>query len=122
MLLLDRIDELLRGVHGRASKLVTEPLPNTLVLDALGQIAIAVLSTEGASEAAVWYLASVEDIELGRPARPGDTLRLEASVDRIWKTTARMTIRASVPGAHDVAKGIMVLSNNHAEPTTTQQR
>lgn len=122
MLLLDRIDELLRGVHGSATKMVTEPLANTLVIDALGQIAIAVLSTEGASEAAVWYLASVEDLELGEPARAGETLRLEASVARIWKTTARMTIRASVPRGHDVVKGTMVLSNNHAEPATTLQR
>ncbi|MEO8379192.1 MAG: hypothetical protein ABI779_05970 [Acidobacteriota bacterium] len=113
MLLLDRIDELVRGVHGRATKLLTEPLASTLVIDALGQVAIAVLSVEGAREAAVWYLASLETLELGLPARTGETLHLEASVDRIWKTTARMTLRASVPRGRDVVKGTMVLSNHH---------
>lgn len=113
MLLLDRIDELVRGDRGLATKLLTEPLAHTLVIDALGQVAIAVLSTEGADEPAVWYLASIEDIHLGAPARTGDTLRLEASVERIWKTTARINLRAFVPYGHDVVKGTMVLSNNH---------
>jgi len=112
MLLLDRIDELVHGVHGRGTKLLTEPMAGTLVIDALGQVAIAVLSTKGASEPAVWYLASLENLNLGAPARPGETLRLEASVERIWKTTARMTLRASVPLGRDVVKGTMVLSNH----------
>ena len=113
MLLLDRIDELVRGDHGCATKLVSEPLANTLVIDALGQVAIAVLSVEGADEPAVWYLASVENLQLGSPARPGETLRLEARVERIWKTTARISLRASVPNSREVVKGTMVLSNNH---------
>lgn len=114
MLLLDRIDELVRGARGRATKLVTEPLANTLVIDALGQVAIAVLSEEGATEPAVWYLASIEDIELGAPVRAGETLRLDATVERIWKTTARIALRAFVPHQRDVVKGTMVLSNNHS--------
>lgn len=114
MLLLDRIDELVRGAHGRATKLLTEPLAGTLVIDALGQVAIAVLSNQDDAEPAVWYLASIEDIQLGAPARTGETLRLEASVERIWKTTARIQLRAFVPNGHDVVKGTMVLSNNHA--------
>ena len=133
MLLIDRIDELVPDVRGVATKQVTETLANTLVIDALGQIGIAVLrasvTPNGAGSpgslaigrddrSAVWYLASLEDIETGRPASPGETLRLEASVQRIFKTTARLVLRASVPNGRDVVKGTMVLSNatTRAEP------
>ena len=114
MLLLDRIDELVRGDRGLATKQLAEPLASTLIIDALGQVAIAVLSEQNADEPAVWYLASIEDIHLGAPARTGETLRLEASVERIWKTTARINLRAFIPNGHDVVKGTMVLSNNHS--------
>ena len=113
MLLLDRIDELVRGDRGLATKQLAEPLASTLITDALGQVAIAVLSDEKTADPTVWYLASIEDIHLGAPARTGDTLRLEASIERIWKTTARIHLRAFVPNGHDVVKGTMVLSNNH---------
>jgi 3-hydroxyacyl-[acyl-carrier-protein] dehydratase len=111
MLLVDRIDELVRGVRGTGIKLVTEPLASTLVIDALGQVAIAVLSDETSPEPRVWYLASIEDVQMGAPALPGDTLRLEASISRTFKTTVRISLRASVPNGHDVVKGTMVLSN-----------
>ena len=114
MLLLDRIDELVRGDRGLATKQLAEPLASTLIIDALGQVAIAVLSENNADTPAVWYLASIEDIHLGAPARTGETLRLEASVERIWKTTARINLRAFIPNGHDVVKGTMVLSNNHS--------
>lgn len=114
MLLLDRIDGLVRGSHGRATKQLAEPMAGTLIIDALGQIAIAVLSTEAAGEPTIWYLASIEHIHLGAAARAGETLCLEASVERIWKTTARIRLRASVLNGRDVLKGTMVLSNNHA--------
>ena len=114
MLLLDRIDELVRGDRGLATKQLAEPLASTLIIDALGQVAIAVLSENNADTPAVWYLASIEEIHLGAPARTGETLRLEASVERIWKTTARINLRAFIPNGHDVVKGTMVLSNNHS--------
>ena len=114
MLLLDRIDELVRGDRGLATKQLAEPLASTLIIDALGQVAIAVLSETNVDTPAVWYLASIEDIHLGAPARTGETLRLEASVERIWKTTARINLRAFIPNGHDVVKGTMVLSNNHS--------
>jgi len=113
MLLVDRIDELVRGVRGTGIKLVTETLASTLVIDALGQVAIAVLSDETSPEPKVWYLASIEDVHMGAPAQPGDTLRLEASILRTFKTTVRISLRASVPHGHDVVRGTMVLSNAH---------
>jgi 3-hydroxyacyl-[acyl-carrier-protein] dehydratase len=110
MLLVDRIDELVPGTRGRGSKLVTAGgMSSSLVIDALGQVAIAVLAESGTPR--VWYLASLESMELGAPARPGELLSLEASVERLWKTTARIHLRASVPNGHDVVKGTMVLSN-----------
>ncbi|HEY0143943.1 MAG TPA: hydroxymyristoyl-ACP dehydratase [Thermoanaerobaculia bacterium] len=111
MLLVDRIEELVRGARATGYKQVSEELSNTLVIDALGQVAIAILSDETSEEAGVWYLASVEDIECGAPVRPGQTLRLEATILRSFKTTVRIALRASVPYGHDVVKGTMVLSN-----------
>jgi 3-hydroxyacyl-[acyl-carrier-protein] dehydratase len=111
MLLVDRIDELVRGVRGTGIKNVSEELANTLVIDALGQVAIAVLSDEVSAEPQVWYLASIEDVHMGAPAQPGDTLRLEATILRTFKTTVRISLRASVPHGHDVVRGTMVLSN-----------
>lgn len=111
MLLVDSIEELVRGHRGAGIKRVTEPLSNMLVVDALGQVAIAVLSEEGQQEPAVWYLASLEDIQMGQPVRAGETLRYEAVILRTFKTTVRISLRASVPHGRDVVKGTMVLSN-----------
>lgn len=113
MLLVDSIEQLVRGDRGVGIKLVTEPLSNMLVVDALGQVAIAVLSEEGQDEAAVWYLASIEDVRMGEPVRAGETLRYEAVINRTFKTTVRISIRASVPHGRDVVSGTMVLSNAH---------
>jgi 3-hydroxyacyl-[acyl-carrier-protein] dehydratase len=111
MLLVDSIDELVRGVRGTGTKSLTAELPNTLLIDALGQVAIAVLSDETSPEPAVWYLASLEDVQLGAPAGAGDTLRLEATITRAWKTTVRFRLRASLANDRDVVNATMVLSN-----------
>lgn len=119
MLLLDRIESLEPGRRGTAFKAVTagevqsegapeEGLAPTLLVDALGQLAIVVLDSAGAARS-VWYLGSVEAMEFPEPTRPGDVVRMEAVVQRTFRGSSRVNVSARV-GDRDVARGVMVLS------------
>jgi 3-hydroxyacyl-[acyl-carrier-protein] dehydratase len=117
MLLVDCFEEIVPNAYGRGIKRVSsgdtmlasrhsEPfLPPVLIVDAIGQVAIAALGREHA----VWYLASIEDVTFGGPACPGDTIVFEATVLRLWRTTARLSIQARI-GAVTIASGVMVLA------------
>jgi 3-hydroxyacyl-[acyl-carrier-protein] dehydratase len=120
MLLLDRLETLEPGRRGTARKAVTAAEPYcasaepgdcapTLLVDALGQLAIAVLGGTQAAAHAVWYLGSVEDMQFGAPARAGDVLQLEALVQRSFRGSSRVLVSARVEGRL-VAQGHMVLS------------
>lgn len=115
MLLLDAIDSLAAG-RGRARKAVSAgehggalAFAPTLLVDALGQLAIAVLRAGGGGVHDVWYLGSIEDMRLGTPARAGDVVHMEAVVQRSFRGSARVRVRADVD-ARTVAEGVMVLS------------
>jgi len=120
MLLLDRIESLEPGRRGAAVKAVTadevqsEAAPEgglapTLLVDALGQLAIVVLDAAGGAARSVWYLGSVEAMEFPESTRPGDVVRMEAVVQRTFRGSSRVRVRARV-GDREVARGVMVLS------------
>ena len=118
MLLLDAIESMEPGRRGRARKAVTTgphgtaggpAFASTLLVDALGQLAIAVLRVGGAGVHEVWYLGSIEGMEFGAPARPGDVIHLEAAVQRSFRGSARVSVLARVDDL-PIAQGFMVLS------------
>jgi 3-hydroxyacyl-[acyl-carrier-protein] dehydratase len=145
MLLIDRIDEMTPGRHGIALKAISvnefqahgvppgdrPPLPGTFIVDALGQLAIGVLSartTEDAEDAedrevredtedreesedrpGVWYLAAIEGVRFEMAASPGDLLRLEATVQRQFGSVSKLAVRATIEGK-TVAEGVLLLS------------
>lgn len=124
MLLLDRIDRVEPGRRGEAFKAVSANevpvgaalegpgLSRSLVVDALGQLAIVVLAR--AAAASVYYLAGIESMELDRPPRAGDQLRLSAEVERTWGGVSRVQVRGEVDGRR-VAEGTMLLARRRAE-------
>jgi 3-hydroxyacyl-[acyl-carrier-protein] dehydratase len=121
MLLVDRLQSLTPGRQGQAVKAISANeahaeaadescgLPFSLVVDALGQLAIVVLSAGSQEQAARWYLGAIDSMEFGRPLWPGDLVRMEALVQRSFRGTSRVSVRASV-GEESVAGGVMVLS------------
>ena len=118
MLLLDAIESLEPGSRGTARKAVTagehggaalSGFAPTLLVDALGQLAIAVLQAAGGSEHVVWYLGSIEGMEFGAPARAGDVVRMQAAVQRSFRGSTRVSVVAHV-AERRIARGFMVLS------------
>ncbi len=120
MLLLDRLETLERGRRGTARKAVTAgelqcasaeagEFAPTLLVDALGQLAIVVLGGAEAAAHAVWYLGAIEDMRFEAPAQAGDVLRLEAVVQRSFRGSSRVQVSARVE-ERLVAQGHMVLS------------
>jgi 3-hydroxyacyl-[acyl-carrier-protein] dehydratase len=132
MLLIDRLEALVPGRSGSALKAVSANemhfaaagaaaagMPPTLLVDALGQLAIVVLApaaSEGvpAAPPPVYYLADIEGMEFDRPPRPGDVLRMEATVGRTWGRTSRVQVRGEVDGRR-VAAGTMILARSGSE-------
>ncbi|MET0551852.1 MAG: hydroxymyristoyl-ACP dehydratase [Vicinamibacteria bacterium] len=126
LLLLDRLLRVDPGRSGAAEKAVSANevpvgaadggagLPRSLVVDALGQLAIAVLAQAGeGATPSVYYLAGIESMELDRPPRAGDLLRMEATVRKTWGRTSRVHVRGEVDGLQ-VAQGTMVLARREA--------
>jgi 3-hydroxyacyl-[acyl-carrier-protein] dehydratase len=119
--LLDRLERVEPGRCGTALKAVSANevpvgaaagagLARSLVVDALGQLAIVVLAQAVADgKPSVYYLAGIERMELDRPPRAGDLLRMEASVEKTWGRTSRVQVRGEVDGRR-VAEGTMVLA------------
>lgn len=129
LLLLDRLESVEPGRRGAALKAVSAGevpvgaagegpgLTRSLVVDALGQLAIVVLDrAAGDAAPAVYYLAGIERMELDRPPGPGDLLRLSAQVERTWGSISRVQVRGDVEGRR-VAEGTMVLARRRAEET-----
>ena|ERR1700730_14732693 len=121
MRLVDRFECIEPRSYGRAIKLVSindtmlgavgkqRFVPNSLVVDALGQVAIAVMAKGDGTMPGVWYLATIDGVEFGAPARPGETIVLEARILRVWRTTVRIAIHARI-AERTVARGVMVLA------------
>jgi 3-hydroxyacyl-[acyl-carrier-protein] dehydratase len=130
MLLIDRLGAVVPGRHGSALKAVSANemhfaadgtsagMPPTLVVDALGQLAIVVLAPAaadgGGAPPPVYYLAHIEAMEFGRPPRPGDLLHMEATVRRTLGRTSRVEVRGKV-GGRPVAEGTLILAREGDE-------
>lgn len=110
-LLLDRILELEPGVRALGEKLVTinEPffqghfpnmpiMPGVLMIEALAQAgAVAALSMpENTGKLA--FFAGLDKVRFRRPVHPGDTLRLEVTLDKIRRGIGRGSGKATVDG------------------------
>jgi 3-hydroxyacyl-[acyl-carrier-protein] dehydratase len=123
MLLIDRLESLEPRRRGVAFKLVSagelqaegvDGFPATLLVDALGQLAILVLAASPAEAGAapqpgIWYLAALESLRLGEPAEVGDEVRMEVEVERSWRGTSRVAVRATT-AVRALAQGVMVLA------------
>ncbi|MBC8076127.1 MAG: 3-hydroxyacyl-ACP dehydratase FabZ [Chloroflexales bacterium] len=110
-LLLDRVLELEPGVRAVAEKLVTinEPffqghfpayplMPGVLQLEALAQAgAVAALSLPEFAGKLILF-AGIDKVRFKRQVRPGDTLRLETSLDKMRRNIGKGVGRATVDG------------------------
>lgn len=110
-LLLDRVLELEPGVRAVGEKLVTinEPffqghfpdfpiMPGVLQIEALAQTgAVAALSLPEFAGKLVFF-AGVDKARFKRQVRPGDTLRLEVSLDKMRRNIGKGQARATVDG------------------------
>lgn len=122
MLLVDRLEASTQPRRGTAWKAVSagethgdggvgaSGLSPALLVDALGQLAIVVLSAEAGHAQPVFYLGSIEAMEFGAPAQAGDRVRLEADVERTFRGSSRVRVKAQV-GERLVARGLMVLAS-----------
>lgn len=121
MLLVDRLRHLVPGRSGRAVKAVTsnEPhlgggfgigaMPPALVIDALGQLAITVLSSLTRPKPRLWYLSGLEDVSWETLPKAGDVMEMEADVLRTWRGTSKVGVTAKVKGTACL-RGVMVLT------------
>jgi 3-hydroxyacyl-[acyl-carrier-protein] dehydratase len=122
MRLVDRLVVLTPNEYGCAIKAISlgethgegaawaARIPRTLIVDALGQVAIMVLNAARPESPAIWYLASIDAMSFTGDAAAGDLLRLEATVQRTWRTTSKIAVRASVDGRM-VGEGSLVLAS-----------
>jgi 3-hydroxyacyl-[acyl-carrier-protein] dehydratase len=119
-LLLDRVLELEPGVRAVAEKLVSanEPqftghfpgnpiMPGVLMVEALAQTgAVAALSLpEHRGKLAIF--AGIDHCRFKRLVRPGDTLRLEVSLETFRRGIGKSAARATVDGQLAVEAGLL---------------
>jgi 3-hydroxyacyl-[acyl-carrier-protein] dehydratase len=128
MLLVDRLESLRPAHSGSALKAVTfgeahgecafdegpHALPASLVVDALGQVAIAVMNAGATGSPVRWVLGAIEGMEFPRAVQPGELMKMDAVVRRTWQRISRVAVRASVEG-ETVAEGLLVLSRDEVE-------
>lgn len=128
-LFVDAITVIDPGRHVRGVKRVTssdcarEPVsgvplawPNLLVLEALAQAASAILA--GLADGAVGtvgYFASMSDVRLRAPARPGETLTLDVRLVRFRRGVARVLGVATVDDRF-VARATFAVALRAARP------
>lgn len=110
-LLIDRIVELEPGVRAVGEKLVSanEPqftghfpgnpvMPGVLIVEAMAQTgAVAALSLP-AHQGKLVLFAGIDSCRFKRIVRPGDSLRLEVSLDRLRRGVGKGSGRATVGG------------------------
>lgn len=111
-LLLDRILELEPGARAVGEKLVTinEPffqghfpanpiMPGVLIVEALAQAgAVAALSLPEYQGRMVFF-AGIDKVRFRRPVRPGDTLRLEVTLEKMRRGVGKGSGKATVADA-----------------------
>lgn len=110
-LLVDRVLELEPGVRAVGEKLVTinEPffqghfpdfpiMPGVLIVEALAQTgAVAVLSLEE-YRGKLAFFAGIDKVRFRRPVHPGDTLRLEVTMEKLRRSVGKGAGKATVAG------------------------
>jgi 3-hydroxyacyl-[acyl-carrier-protein] dehydratase len=128
MLLVDRLESLRAAHSGSALKAVTfdeshregavdegpHALAPTLIVDALGQVAILVVNAGAAGPPGRWVLGAIERMDFPRAVCPGESMRMEATVRRAWQRIRQVAVRASVDG-ETAAEGLLVLSRDVTE-------
>ncbi len=110
-LLIDRIVELEPGRRAVGEKLVTigEPyfqghfpdfpiMPGVLIIEALAQTACVAALSLPEYQGKIGLFAGIDNARFKRPVRPGDTLRLEISLDKMRRGIGRGTGIATVDG------------------------
>ena len=121
-LMVDKIVALEPGKHAVGIKAVTANewyfpghvpgypvMPGVLQIEALAQVAgIAALSLpENAGK--MGFFAGIDRIRFKRQVKPGDTLRLEATLTRVRPPICQATVEASVDGEVACAGDIMFI-------------
>jgi 3-hydroxyacyl-[acyl-carrier-protein] dehydratase len=113
MLLVDRLESIVPEHSGSALKAITagaaQGLPPTLIVDALGQLAIMVMNAGASRPPSRWLLGAIEGMVFPHRVSPGDLLRMEAWVRKSWRQSIRVAVRASVEG-RTAAEGVLVLT------------
>jgi len=110
-LLVDRIVELEAGVRAVGEKLVTmnEPqflghfpgnpiMPGVLIVEALAQTGAVALLSMPEHEGKLVLFAGIDGVRFKRIVRPGDTIRLEVTLDKLRRGIGKGSARASVDG------------------------
>ncbi|MCG8346689.1 MAG: 3-hydroxyacyl-ACP dehydratase FabZ [Chloroflexales bacterium] len=108
-LLLDRILELEPGVRAVGEKLVTinEPffqghfpefpiMPGVLIVEALAQTGVVAALSLPEYKGKLAFFAGIDGVRFRQPVRPGDTLRLEVSLDKIRRGVGKGSGKATV--------------------------
>jgi 3-hydroxyacyl-[acyl-carrier-protein] dehydratase len=110
-LLIDRILELEPGRRAVGEKLVTigEPffqghfpdfpiMPGVLIIEALAQTACVAALSLPDYQGKIGLFAGIDRARFKRPVRPGDTLRLEITLDKMRRNIGRGSGKATVDG------------------------
>ncbi len=110
-LLIDRILEIEAGVRAVGLKQVTmnEPffighfpgqpvMPGVLVVEALAQVGAVAVLMQPEYRGKIAYFAGIDDVRFRKPVTPGDTLRLEASLEKIKRAVGKGRGIATVDG------------------------
>ena len=108
-LLVDRILELEAGKRAVGLKLVSANegffqghfpgypvMPGVLIVEALAQVGAVAVLTVPQFQGKIVYFAGLDGVRFRRPVVPGDTLRLDVSLDRLRGSIGRGGARATV--------------------------
>lgn len=125
-LLVDRVEELIKGEYIKAYKNITfnEPffqghfpglpvMPGVLIIEALAQAGGLIVLTSGKvdTEGKVFLFTGIDKVKFRRPVVPGDKLDLTIKNVRnkmhIWKMSAVATVNGEVAAQAEVAAAIV---------------
>lgn len=119
-LLVDRILELEDGVRAVGLKNVTmnEPffvghfpsrpvMPGVLIVEALAQVGAVIILRQPEYVGKIVMFAGIDDFRFKRPVTPGDTLKLEVSLDKMRRRIGKGQAKATVDGTVVAEGGLM---------------
>ncbi len=108
-LLVDKIVEFVpdKKVVGIKNVTINEPffqghfpghpiMPGVLIVEAMAQVAGMIMLTKGENVGKVPYFMSINNVKFRKPVFPGDTLRLEATAERLRTSTCLLRTGAYV--------------------------